>query len=104
MKTIEQRISMMHDLAFKKRRKAEEAVLKALGTVSLGLLAFLIGWIYLIEGELHPVADVGFTGNSMLSADVGGYVLVAVLAFVAAVVLTVICIKLKDKNKGTPDE
>ena len=101
MRTEEQRIKTMHELAYKIKRKSEKAVLKVLGTVSVLFFALLIGWLYAVDGNLHQVTGTGFTGNSMLSADIGGYVLVAVGSFIAAVVLTIICIKFKDKNNST---
>ena len=104
MRNEEQRIKTMHELAYKLKRKSEKAVLKALGTVSFLLFAVLIGWLYAVDGNLHQVSGTGFTGNSLLSADVGGYVLVAVGSFIAAVIITIICVKLKEKNKGDPDE
>lgn len=104
MRNEEQRIKTMHELAYKIKRKSEKAVLKALGTVSVLLFAVLIGWLYVVDGNFHKVSETCFTGNSMLSADIGGYVLVAVGSFILAVVVTIICIKLKEKNKGDPDK
>ena len=104
MRNEEQRIKTMHELAYKIKRKSEKTVLKALGTVSVLLFAVLIGWLYAVDGNLHQVSGTGFTGNSLLSADVGGYVLVAVGSFIVAVVLTILCIKLKEKSKGDPED
>ena len=104
MRNEEQRIKTMHELAYKIKRKSEKAVLKELGTVSVLLFAVLIGWLYAVDGNLHQVSGTGFTGNSLLSADVGGYVLVAVGSFIVAVVLTIVCIKFKEKNKSAADD
>lgn len=104
MRNEEQRIKTMHELAYKIKRKSEKAVLKELGTVSVLLFAVLIGWLYAVDGNLHQVSGTGFTGNSLLSADVGGYVLVAVISFIAAVVVTILCIKFKEKIKSEPDD
>ena len=44
--------------------------------------------------------DTGqFTGTSLLDANVGGYVLVGVLSFAAAVAITLLCIRLKNKDR-----
>lgn len=104
MRNEEQRIKTMHELAYKIKRKSEKAVLKALGTVSVLLFAVLIGWLYAVDGNLHQVSGNGFTGNSMLSADIGGYVLVAVISFIAAVLITILCIRYKEKNKNVKDD
>ena len=103
MRTDKQRIDRMHELAYKKKRLIEERLIKSLGAVSFCIFAFLVGFIYIADGKMHSIADAGFTGNSLLSADAGGYVLVAVISFIAAVVITVICLKIKEKNKGKPD-
>lgn len=100
MRTDKQRIDRMHELAFKKKRLIEERLIKTLGAVSFCIFAFLIGFIYIVDGKMHSIADAGFTGNSLLSADAGGYVLVAVISFISAVVITVLCIKINEKNKS----
>ncbi|MCR4991956.1 MAG: hypothetical protein K6A45_02820 [Lachnospiraceae bacterium] len=104
MRTNRQRIDMMHELAYKKKRKIEERMIKTLGAVSFGIFALLIGWIYIADGRMHSIADADFAGNSLLSADAGGYVLTAVISFIAAVAITIICIKINEKNKGKPDD
>ena len=93
----------MHELAYKKKRKIEERLIKTLGAVSFGIFAFLVGWIYMVDGKMHSIADADFTGNSLLSADAGGYVLVAVISFIVAVAITVICIKMNEKSKNKSD-
>ena len=37
-------------------------------------------------------------GASVMSADAGGYILVGLLCFVAAVVVTLLCVKRRDKR------
>jgi len=49
-------------------------------------------------GAIGTFAGAGFTGASLLDESAGGYVLVGVVSFILAVVLTVICIKVKDKS------
>jgi len=90
----------MHELAFKKKKKIEERLIKTLGAVSFCIFALLVGLIYMVDGQMHSIADADFTGNSLLSADVGGYVLVAVISFIVAVAITIICIKINEKRKG----
>jgi len=104
MRTNRQRIDLMHELAYKKKRKIEERMIKTLGAVSFGIFALLVGWIYIADGRMHSIADADFAGNSLLSADAGGYVLTAVIAFIAAVAITVICVKIREKNKASSKE
>ena len=104
MRTNRQRIDLMHELAYKKKRKIEERMIKTLGAVSFFIFALLVGWIYIADGRMHSIADADFAGNSLLSADAGGYVLTAVIAFIAAVAITVICVKIREKNKASSKE
>jgi hypothetical protein len=41
----------------------------------------------------------GFTASSLLGEDAGGYVLVGVISFVAAVCITVCCLKARNKEE-----
>ena len=70
------------------------------GICTLGLLIFIAGYISFMDGDLHIIGEAGFSGNSMLADDVGGYVLVGVIAFVVAVVFTLVCFKIKEKGRS----
>ena len=45
-----------------------------------------------------PGTVQGLSGATMLLENAGGYVLVGVLCFIAAVVITVLCIRAKERN------
>ena len=56
---------------------------------------------YLCDGTFpRPVAGcgAGLNGATMLLENVGSYVLVGVICFIAAVVVTVFCTRLRKKN------
>ena len=65
-----------------------------LSGVALSIMIFSIALLYQFSGFGSPdtIQMYGF-GALMLSDDAGGYVLVGVLSFVLAVVLTLGCIK-----------
>ena len=55
-------------------------------------------------GTVHTAAGQpqinarGMYGSILLHEDAGGYVLVAVVSFVTAVVFTLLCVKLRERN------
>lgn len=49
--------------------------------------------------EPEQAALPGFYGSILLHEDAGGYVLVGIISFVAAVIITVLCIKYRDRKK-----
>lgn len=100
MKTNEQRIMLMHKKAYRIRRKNAVREIMISGICTLGLLIFIAGYISFMDGDLHIIGEAGFSGNSMLADDVGGYVLVGVIAFVVAVVFTLVCFKIKEKGRS----
>jgi hypothetical protein len=82
----------------KKRYKRETRLLGGLSALCLVLFCSLIGIIDTIVGNVHGKA-FGMYGAMLLHEDAGGYVLVAVIVFAAATVITVLCIRSKEKNK-----
>lgn len=95
------RLKRLH-YAIGARRKRRRSIGRSLwGTLCVVLagaeLSLLIRFnrVAIFEGEapyLH--------GASMLSSDTGGYVLVAVVSFVVAVVITVTCVKYRERKHG----
>ena len=79
--------------------KRELMITRALGTVSALLLVALVGALSTLESVRHNISSDSFYGTSMLGESAGGYILVAVITFIIAVVITVLCIRLRDKKK-----
>ena len=52
-----------------------------------------------MAGGPGQAAAQGVFGAMLLREDAGGYVLLGVVSFAAAVVLTVVCIRLRDREK-----
>ena len=79
-----------------RRRQRREAI--SLSAVCMLLCAALTQAVdvFAVQGQ---TAAWGVFGAMLLREDVGGYVLVAVVSFAAAVVVTVFCTRLRKNNK-----
>ena len=79
-----------------RRRQRREAI--SLSAFCLMLFTALAGAAdaLIVRGQ---TAARGMFGAMLLREDVGGYVLVAVVSFAAAVVVTVFCTRLRKNNK-----
>lgn len=88
--TKEERLAKMHSRAAELKRRREKREIRSLGVISCGLLFGLVTLIFSVQYPQHGIAAGQHTGASLLSDSVGGYVLVAVLAFTLGVVVTAI--------------
>mgnify|MGYP000012136877 FL=1 len=78
-----------------RREKRNELFCKAACVILSCLLAYSIGSI----PELYKSAAVaGYCGAILMIDGMGGYVLTAVVTFIAATAITVICIKIKNRR------
>ena len=57
----------------------------------------LVGAMGIMQNK--PINVTGMYGTILLHEDAGGYVLVAVISFTVAVVITALCIKFRKKDK-----
>ena len=60
------------------------------------LFLSLVGAMGIMQSQ--PINVTGMYGTILLHEDAGGYVLVAVISFTAAVVITALCIKFKKRG------
>ena len=90
-------------MAEHRRRQARQSVqrLSALCVLLFLSLVGTVGTVGTVQGQ--PMDAVGMYGAILLHAGVGGYVLVAVISFTAAVVTTVLCIKFRKRGQQEPD-
>ena len=95
MRTDMERIKLLHQKA---RELHDQKMMRVWGSAAGVLLAVLVALIVHIDVPLQSIASNGLAASSLLGESAGGYVLVAVISFVAAVCFTVYCIKMKDKN------
>ena len=79
-----------------RRRQRREAI--SLSAACMLLCAALTQAVGTVVGPGQPEAW-GVFGAMLLREDAGGYVLVGVAAFAAAVVLTVVCMRLHEREK-----
>ena len=87
-------IRMIEKKALELRIKQLRTRIGILSGVALTVVVFSVALLYQLSGFGSPdsIQMYGF-GALMLSDDAGGYVLVGVLSFVLAVVITLGCIK-----------
>ena len=79
-----------------RRRQRREAI--SLSAACMLLCAVLTQAAGMVVGPGQTAAQ-GVFGAMLLREDAGGYVLVGVAAFTAAVVLTVVCMRLHEREK-----
>ncbi len=101
MRSTEERISLMHRRTEELQKRHEKRILIGMGSVSalLGLILLVVTVVSV--GAPGAITDAAMAGTSMLADSVGGYVMVAVISFIAAVVITATCLK---KRRGKSDE
>lgn len=90
MRSNEERIRLMHLRANEIRKKRDKAILAACGALNLCLCVALISIIASVSGSGAIYTGSPYTGASLFDTSVvGGYVLTALIAFMAGVVTTV---------------
>ena len=95
MRTDEERIAILH-----KRAEKLEAQKKMClwGSASGALLILLLAVIVKIDVPLQSILDGSMAGSSLLGESAGGYVLVAVVAFFAGVVITTVLRRRQERD------
>ncbi|MBQ3466627.1 MAG: hypothetical protein IJH22_06865 [Firmicutes bacterium] len=97
MRNTEEKIRIMHKRAAAIKRKEDRFRLRVLGSLSGCLLVCLIVMVQKLGGLQHDVLIGQTTGSSLLDDGTGGYVLAAVIAFIAGVIITAMIYKWKNK-------
>lgn len=103
MRTTDELMALVLERVKKQEQKQENRVLASLSAASMMLFASLVG-LSGIYGGGHRGSVPGLYGSTLLYEGAGGYVLVGVIAFTVAVVITVLCIRHKAKQKGKPSK
>ena len=98
-----QRVMVVKKRAFQLHRRREQ---RAAGHLLLFSVAICCCLAAAAGNFSHggQAAVQGFCGETMLLQGAGGYVLVGILCFVAAVVITIACLHSKEKNKQQDDK
>lgn len=106
MRSNEERIALLHKREKELLRKKAKVHLSVYGSLCTVLATLLISMTLNLTDRATGYASNQYTGASLLDVSVGGYVMVAVVAFMLGVVITITIRKLKDKekNKETDDK
>jgi hypothetical protein len=93
MRDREERLVRMHQRAAEIKRQEDMSRLKVLGSLSGGLLVCLVIALQQVQNMHHEIMIDQSTGSSLLDDSVGGYVLAAIIAFFAGVIIAVVICK-----------
>ena len=97
MYDTETRVCLVKQRVAEKRRRQEWRGIYRLSALCMTLFLSLVRMVGAVRGQ--PMEAPGMYGTILLHEDAGGYVLVGVAAFAAAVVLTVACMRLHEREK-----
>ena len=89
MRTQEEMVLAVHNRMSELQRRQETRRLTVAGSGCAALLVALVMMIARFGGLQHEVLPSEYSGASLLSDDVGGYILVALAAFMAGAVMVV---------------
>ena len=99
MRTAEERIAALHMRMAALREKQERRKTLALGAGCAGLCGGLSLLVFGGSAACGGTAGA-YTGATMLFEDAGPYVLLALIAFMAGVIITALCIRFRRKNEA----
>lgn len=98
MKSNAERMSLVFTRAKKIKYRRETKKLNFCKAVTALLSVLLLCCAALFPASYKSAVVAGYCGAILLIDGMGGYVLTAVVTFIAATVITVICIKIKDRR------
>ncbi len=78
--------------------KKEKRTVNALGCIVSINLAAIVAVFFKLTGFVPASGLLSSYGSLMLPWQAGGYIIVGVLCFMAAVIITLLCVKWKEKN------
>ena len=102
MRTDQERILIMHRRAALLIHQREKKTLILIGGACFCLSVLLAAVTAHLTALPYGMAGSDFTGASLLAESTGGYVLAAVIAFMAGVVITAALIRRRNHNKDSP--
>ena len=100
------RITLVKQRVRENTRRRQRRGIYGLSAMCMLLFAVLMQAVGTVAGPGQPEAW-GVFGAMLLREDAGGYVLVAVVSFAAAVAITVLCFRLRNREtqkKGGADK
>lgn len=96
-------VQMVKKRIHQRQRTHEKHSIYSLSTLCVLLSALLVGMTSWFSGG-EQMIHIGMYGSMLLHENAGGYVLVGVVTFTAAVIITVLCIRYAEKNRREPPE
>ena len=96
------RVTLVKQRVWENTRRRQRRGIYGLSAMCMLLFAALMQAAGTVVGPGQPEAW-GVFGAMLLREDAGGYVLVAVVSFAAAVVITALCFRLKSKENQRKD-
>ena len=96
-------VEMVKKRIWKKCRQQTKRSICGLSTLCILLFISVVGVTGRLAG-FGQAAIEGMYGSILLHEGAGGYILVAVLAFMLAVVITVLCISSKNRQRRRSEE
>ena len=97
MYDTEKRVELVKKRIYEYCRRKEQHRVYHLSVLCSLLFLSLVGALGTVQ--IQPMDAAGMYGAILLHEGVGGYVLVAITAFVLAVVITVVCMRLHEREK-----
>ena len=99
MYALDERVLLVRRRARQLRRQRENRLLGGLSSLCAALSFALVAAFSGLSGAAQGGTVLGLYGATMMFEDAGGYVLVGLLCFAAAAVITLLCIRHREKNK-----
>ena len=96
------RVGLVKKRVRENTRRRQRRGIYGLSAMCMLLFAVLMQAVGMVAGPGQPEAW-GVFGAMLLRRDAGGYVLVAVVSFAAAVVITALCFRLRSKENRRKD-
>ena len=97
MYDTEKRIELVKKRMHEYHRRQERRTVCRLSVLCTLLFLSLVGAMGIMQSQ--PINATGMYGTILLHEGAGGYVLVGVASFTAAAVLTVVCMRLHEREK-----
>ena len=97
MYDTEKRVAIVKKRIAEHRRRQVRRSIRSLSALCVLLFLSLVGTGGTVQGQ--PMDTAGMYGAILLHEGAGGYVLVAVAVFTLAVVITVICMRLHERER-----
>ena len=96
------RVALVKQRVWENTRRRQRRGIYGLSAMCMLLFAALMQTAGIVVGPGQPAAW-GVFGAMLLRQDAGGYVLVAVVSFAAAAVITALCFRLRSKENRRKD-